>query len=119
MKYIQVLMIGKLYSLKKEKFIIEENRKEQDFFTTKESIESVGASKNKLFEGLQVREDPIHGYRNEMQGHMLNTDIDAAQAQCLNNLQFGKGGLAQKYISNANELINKEILVPVDKIILK
>jgi hypothetical protein len=49
-----------------------------DFFTTKESIKSVGASKNTLFEGLHVREDPIHGYRKEMQGYILNTNIDAA-----------------------------------------
>lgn len=68
---------------------------------------------------MQVREDPIHGYRKEMQGYMLNTDLDAAQAQCLKNLQFGKGGLKQKYIPDANELIKQRILIPVDKIILK
>lgn len=90
-----------------------------DFFTVKESIESVDTSKRKLFEGLQVREDPIHGYRSEMQGYILNADIDAAQALCLNNSQFGVGGLEQKYISNAKELIDNGTLVPVDKILLK
>ncbi len=90
-----------------------------EFFTTKDSISSVGASRNKLFKGLQVREDPVHGYRKEMQGYMLNTDLNAAQAKCLANSQFGKGGLEQKYIPNANELIEQGILIPVDRIGLK
>lgn len=105
--------------LKKGEVFYRGEPKGTEFFTTKESIESVGASKNKLFEGLQVREDPIYGYRKEMHGYKLSTDIDAAQAQCLMNSQFGKGGLEQKYISDANKLIEEGILVPVDKIILK
>ncbi|MDE6208520.1 MAG: hypothetical protein K2M73_02465, partial [Lachnospiraceae bacterium] len=90
-----------------------------EFFTTKKAIDSVGSSKNKLFQGLQVKEDLVYGYRKEMVGYMLNTDLDAAQSICLQNMQFGAGGLEQKYIPYANKLIQDEILVRVDKIILK
>ena len=89
------------------------------FFTTKEAIDSVSANQTKLFKGLQVKESAKHGYRSEMWGYMLNQDIAAAKAFCLENPQFGEGGLEQKYIPNANELIKAGILIPVDIIILK
>jgi hypothetical protein len=90
-----------------------------DFFTTKNSIESVGYSKEKLFKGLQVVKNKNLGYRSEMQGYKLKTNLNAAESKCLANSNFGKGGLDQKYIYDANDLIKKGILVPVDKIILK
>ena len=90
-----------------------------DFFTTKDAIESVGASQKELFEGLQVDKHPKFGYRSEMQGYQLNSEIDGAEAKCLANSNYGDGGLDQKFIPNANELIEKGILVPVDKIPLK
>lgn len=90
-----------------------------EFFTKKSSIESVSADKSKLFQGLQVQEHPTLGYRGEMQGYILKTDLSAAEAKCLANSQFGKGGLDQIFIPCTQELIEKGILIPVDKIKLK
>lgn len=90
-----------------------------DFFTKKSSIESVGADKNELFKGLQVQEHPLYGYRGEMQGYMLKGDLSAAEAKCLANSQFGKGGLEQLFIPNTQELIVEGVLVPVENIKLK
>jgi hypothetical protein len=90
-----------------------------DFFTTKEAIDSVNNVQEELFKGLQVKENAKYGYRKEMWGYLLKQDIYAAKALCLFNIQYGKGGLEQKYIPNSNELINKGILVPVEIIKLK
>lgn len=54
-----------------------------------------------------------------MQGYMLNNDLYAAQAKCFANAQFGIGGLEQKLIPDSNELIEKGILISVNKIALK
>lgn len=72
-----------------------------------------------MFQGLQVQEHPTLGYRGEMQGYILKTDLSAAEAKCLANSQFGKGGLEQIFIPSTQELIEKGILIPVDKIKLK
>lgn len=90
-----------------------------DFFTNKQSIDNAGSEASTLFEGLQVQEHPTFGYRSEMQGYTLKTDLSAAEAKCLANSQFGKGGLDQLFIPDANELIEKGILIPTEKIKLK
>ncbi|MEG0345335.1 MAG: hypothetical protein RR546_02560 [Erysipelotrichaceae bacterium] len=90
-----------------------------EFFTKRCSIDSVSADKSKLFQGLQVQEHPSLGYRGEMQGYILKTDLGAAEAKCLANSQFGEGGLDQIFIPSVEELIEKGILVLVDKIKLK
>jgi hypothetical protein len=89
------------------------------FFTTKGAIDNVNANQTKLFKGLQVKESAKYGYRSEMRGYMLNQDISAAKALCFANPQFGEGGLEQKYIPNADDLIEAGILKLVDIIKLK
>lgn len=37
-----------------------------EYFTTLDAIEQSGRDATKLFEGLQVEKNPIHGYRGEM-----------------------------------------------------
>lgn len=90
-----------------------------DFFTTKKAILSSNKSKEKLFKGLQVRKHEVLGYRKEMHGYMLTKDIGAAKSKALANTDFGDGGLQQKLIPNANDLIKNGDLVLVDIIELK
>ena len=54
-----------------------------------------------------------------MQGYMLTKDIGAAKSKALANPGLGKGGLQQKLIPNANDLIKNGDLVLVDIIELK
>ena len=90
-----------------------------DFFTTKKAILSSNKSKEKLFNGLQVEKHADLGYRKEMHGYMLKKDVGAAKSKALANPRFGKGGLQQKLIPNANDLIKNGDLVLVDIIELK
>ena len=72
-----------------------------------------------VFEGLQVEKHPIHGYRGEMQGYVFNEEIASAYGITNANPQFGKGGLPQYFVPNANDYIQKGILVKVDNITLR
>lgn len=63
-----------------------------------------------------MEEHPIHGYRNQMQGYKFNEDVASAYGITNANPQFGKGGLPQYFVPNAQEYIDKGILVPIDKI---
>ena len=90
-----------------------------EFFTTREAIDSVGANKNLLFEGLQVEPHPTLGYRPEMQGYQFKSGIEGAEAPCLANPDYGAGGLIQEFVPDANTLIENGILAPVDKIKLQ
>lgn len=87
-----------------------------EFFTTREAIEAVGANKEKLFEGLQVEPHPTLGYRSEMQGYQFKEGIEGAESLCMANPDYGAGGLVQEFVPDANALIEKGILVPVEKI---
>mgnify|MGYP004639119195 CR=1 FL=1 len=87
-----------------------------EYFTTLEAIEQSGRDATKLFEGLQVEKNPIHGYRGEMQGYIFNGDVVSAYGITNANPQFGKGGLPQYYVPNVQYLIDKGILTPLDNI---
>ena len=87
-----------------------------EYFTTLDAIEQSGRDATKLFEGLQVEKNPIHGYRGEMQGYIFNEDVASAYGITNANPQFGKGGLPQYYIPDVQDLIDKGILTPVDNI---
>ena len=87
-----------------------------EYFTTLEAIEQSGRDATKLFEGLQVEKNPIHGYRGEMQGYIFNEDVVSAYGITNANPQFGKGGLPQYYVPNVQYLIDKGILTPLDNI---
>lgn len=87
-----------------------------EYFTTLDAIEQSGRDATKLFEGLQVEKNPIHGYRGEMQGYIFNEDIASAYGITNANPQFGKGGLPQYYVPDVQDLIEKGILTPVDNI---
>jgi hypothetical protein len=87
-----------------------------EYFTTKSAIERSGMDATKIFEGLQVEKNPIHGYRGTMQGYKFNEDIAAAFGITKANPQFGQGGLPQIFVPNVQDLINKGVLVPVDSI---
>jgi hypothetical protein len=103
-------------TLKEGKVVYRGEPNGTEYFTTKSAIERSGANATKVFEGLQVEKNPIHGYRGNMQGYKVTTDIDAAFGVTKANPQFGKGGLPQVYVPSAGELIEKGILVPVDNI---
>ena len=62
-----------------------------EYFTTLDAIEQSGRDATKLFEGLQVEKNPIHGYRGEMQGYIFNEDVASAYGITNANPQFGKG----------------------------
>ena len=87
-----------------------------EYFTTLDAIEQSGIDATKLFEGLQVEKNPIHGYRGEMQGYIFNEDVASAYGITNANPQFGKGGLPQYYVPDVQDLIDKGILTPVDNI---
>ena len=87
-----------------------------EYFTTLDAIEQSGRDAMKLFEGLQVEKNPIHGYRGEMQGYIFKEDVASAYGITNANPQFGKGGLPQYYVPDVQDLIDKGILIPVDNI---
>ena len=89
------------------------------FFTTEKAIESSGRSASKVFQGLQVREDPSHGYRNKMVGYYSDKNLAGAKGYALANPRHGNGGLPQIYIPNANDLIANGTLKPIKTIPLK
>ena len=72
-----------------------------------------------MFDRLQVEENPVHGYRSNMQGYKATIDLDAAFGLAKANPQFGKGGWPQIFVPDADDLIQKGYLVPVDNILLK
>ena len=90
-----------------------------EYFTTLDAIEQSGGDATNVFEGLQVEKHPIHGYRGEMQGYVFNEEIASAYGITNANPQFGKGGLQQYFVPNANDYIQKGILVKVDNITLR
>ena len=90
-----------------------------EYFTTLDAIEQSGGDATYVFEGLQVEKHPIHGYRGEMQGYVFNEEIASAYGITNANPQFGKGGLPQYFVPNANDYIQKGILVKVDNITLR
>ncbi|WP_255377792.1 hypothetical protein, partial [Listeria sp. ILCC796] len=106
-------------TLKEGKIVYRGEPNGTDYFTTKSAVERSGRDATKIYEGLQVEKNPVHGYRGEMQGYKVTKNTDAAFGKTKANPQYGKGGLPQVFVPDANELIEKGILVPVDKIILK
>ncbi len=54
-----------------------------------------------------------------MHGYMLTKDVGAAKSKALANNNFGDGGLQQKLIPHADDLIKNGDLVLVDIIELK
>jgi hypothetical protein len=87
-----------------------------EYFTTKSAVKRADGDATKLFEGLQVEKHAIFGYRSSVQGYFVNEDASGAFSITKANPDYGKGGLPQIFIPDANELIEKGILVPVYKI---
>ena len=105
-------------TLKQGKIVYRGEPNGTEYFTTKSAIERSGRNATKIFEGLQVEKNPIHGYRGTMQGYKVVKDVNAALGITKANPQFGKGGLPQVFVPNVEELIKQGILVPVDSITL-
>lgn len=84
-----------------------------EYFTTIDAIEKSGRSKTALFQGLQVKRHKTFGYRNKVVGYYFAENVDAAYGCTLANPQYGKGGLTQYFVPNAQELIDKGVLIPV------
>ena len=74
------------------------------FFTTTEAVDASGCSASKVFQGLQVYENPAYGYRQEMGVYLCTKDLATANGITLANPAFGEGGLPQIYVPNANSL---------------
>ena len=51
--------------------------------------------------------------------YIFNADVASAYGITNANPQFGKGGLPQYFVPNANDYIQKGILVKVDNITLR
>lgn len=86
------------------------------YFTTKSAINRSNYNATTIFEGLQVRKDPVRGYRGNMQGYIVNENINVAFGITRANPQYGGGGLPQIYVPDVENLINKGILSKVDNI---
>ena len=102
--------------VKKGQIVYRGEPKGSGFFTTADAIESSGGSATKLFKGLQVMKHPKHGYRTRMVGYYSNKNLSSANGYARANPIYGKGGLPQIYIPNANELIANGTLKPVKTI---
>ena len=59
------------------------------------------------------------GIGGEMQGYVFNEEIASGYGITNANTQFEKGGLPQYFVPNANDYIQKGILVKVDNITLR
>ena len=105
-------------TLKQGKIVYRGEPNGTEYFTTKSAIERSGRNATKIFEGLQVEKNPIHGYRGTMQGYKVIKDVNVAFGITKANPQFGKGGLPQVFVPNVDELIEQGILVLVDSITL-
>ena len=103
-------------TIKQDKIIYRGEPNGTEYFTTKSALERSGYDANNLFEGLQVEKNLVHGYRSEMQGYKATIDLEAAFGLTKANPQFGKGGLPQIFIPDANDLIQKGYLIPVENI---
>ncbi|MDO5650228.1 MAG: hypothetical protein Q4G11_06455, partial [Gallicola sp.] len=90
-----------------------------EYFTSLDAIEQSGRDATIIFEGLQVEKNPIHGYRGEMHGYVYNEEIASAYGITNANPQFGKGGLPQYFVPDADDYIQKGILVKTDIIVLR
>ncbi|MFZ2539578.1 MAG: hypothetical protein WAX04_11840 [Oscillospiraceae bacterium] len=101
-------------TIKKDKIIYRGEPNGTEYFTTKSAIERSGRDATKIFEGLQVEKNMVHGYRSNMQGYKATIDIDAAFGISKSNPQFGGGGLPQIFTPGADDLISKGYLVPID-----
>lgn len=89
-----------------------------EYFTTRAEIEKCSYEAKNIFEELQVKPHKTLGYKSEMMGYVFNEDVATAYGITRANLQFGPGGLAQYYVPNVKELIEKGVLVPVEKVML-
>ena len=52
----------------------------------------------------------------EMQGYIFNDNVVSAYGITNANPQFGEGGLPQYYVPNIEDMINKNIVSPVESI---
>ncbi|HBF36166.1 MAG TPA: hypothetical protein DDW50_02470 [Firmicutes bacterium] len=103
-------------TVKKGKVIYRGEPQGTEYFTTKSAIKRSDGDATKLFEGLQVIKNEKYGYRQTAQGYLVKTDIDAAFGITKANPEYGKGGLPQIFIPNANELVKQGVLEPIDGI---
>ena len=104
--------------IKKNSIVYRGEPKGTEFFTSQEAILKSDKDASKLFKGLQVEKNEIRGYRKKVVGYIVDsdTDVDAAIGKAVMNPQFGKGGLTQYYIPDANKLIESGILKPINEI---
>ncbi|WP_449453158.1 hypothetical protein [Streptococcus suis] len=73
----------------------------------------------KSFEGLQVEEHPIFGYRKTMRAYVFEAEVDAAYGIVEANPQFGKGQLPQVFVPDIDKLIADELVREVGNVKLK
>ncbi|MFS0653840.1 pre-toxin TG domain-containing protein, partial [Bacillus sp. 179-C3.3 HS] len=85
-----------------------------EYFTTGRAIQRSGNDARALFEGLQVQKHPQFGYRPGMTAYVVDDKIEAAFGITKANPQYGTGNLPQMFVPDANELIEKGILKPIE-----
>ncbi|MGT2867058.1 hypothetical protein ACVRZH_09260, partial [Streptococcus fryi] len=90
-----------------------------EYFTTESAVMNSGLDSKELFEGLQVEEHPIFGYRKTMRAYVFEAEVDAAYGIVEANPQFGKGQLPQVFVPDIDKLIADELVREVGNVKLK
>ena len=62
-------------TVKKGTILYREEPNGTEYFATLDAIEQSSRDATKVFEGLQVEKNPIHGYREEMQVYLIDKGI--------------------------------------------
>jgi hypothetical protein len=66
-----------------------------------------------MFEGLQVKENDIHGYRPGMTAYVVTADTPGAIALTRANPDHGDGGLPQLYVPAFKSVLEPVYSVPL------
>lgn len=80
------------------------------YYTTEQAVADAGLSRESLFQSLQVRPNPEFGYRPQMGGYEVTSDITVPSGIVRANRTLGPGGATQYFIrdySNKLRLIDK------------
>lgn len=84
------------------------------YYTSEKTILASGSNKDILFQSLQVRANPIFGYRSEVGAYEVTKDIRVPYGIVSSNPELGTGTGEQFFINNFSDALRL-----VDRIELK
>ena len=76
-----------------------------EWYTDLASLEASGYSRSKLFQGLQVKPNPVQGYRPQVGVYEVLEDVVVAEGITLANPQFGIGGYHQFFVEQYKKVL--------------